>query len=916
MLGNSGDDLLIYCWQRKNGNPEQATYFVCLKKQYVGNMSTVTRVVAPKFPYRLVSLAAPGGKNWGFTYDPVGRLLTQTLPNGLSTQHGYDTVGRPASLQHKDGSTVVEGWNYSYDKNDNLRTIASARTGDAGAWTYLYDGRNRLREAFRKNSAGALVSRHGFEYDAGDNLSSKTVTPYTQQFFDAFSDGNINANPAWLSTGVWSATTQEAVNTANPSINPEISQNIANSDGEYWYSYKIEDVSVSGARTRLLLRRTNATNDCIRILFNANSFNIKQQSGGVTTDLLTNSSIVTASDTWYDVYARAAGGTIEVWRGLRGEKLSLVGKVTNATVLSGEAVAFDTACNTVAHFDDLRMCTARTANQSFTSTFTGAFDGWVAETGTWSAANNYLTNTSTGVQAAMRKDTASTDFQMKFSYRDTSGTPGPWAQARFRYADGNNFAFLTLYPTSFGLSEKRSGTVVGLTSGSWTTTSGTWYDVTVIAEGSHIEVWRGPKDGAQSRVCSVDTATVMSGVKSYLVAAVNGTYAFDDVQVTAEDLSTTTYTYDTANQLTAMNVNGTTTNFSYDDWGRMAGKTQGSYAATYDYRFGDKLKAVTSSFPGEAPSVGYNYDGLGKRRVEQLGTSSITWFRWLGMEESGEYTGTPGSWTIGAMQTGYVPGLATFAGSNPVTAEWRYPLTDHLGSVRQLSAQNKAALAHYDYAPYGELMRSAGLPLTVGYTGHRWDPAIGQYFAPFRYYNPQTARWNMRDPLGLIAGVNQYAYVSGNPALKIDPLGLCGLGFGIGFVGFMVMTIGPLVVDKLPAAIAISGPAAFLIGVGIIGVGLLVYFSDVYSGGQSVERVGNTAEDNGRLNNGLDGSVDAFLNEQDQQNRQALQQIKPSPPPQQNPNPQNCPNTTGTSGNQGPSIRRIEQPLENDGRRY
>ena len=184
----------------------------------------------------------------------------------------------------------------------------------------ICDGRNRLRDAFRKNSAGALVSRHGFEYDAGDNLTSKTVTPYTQQFFDAFSDGNITANPAWLSTGVWSATTQEAVNTANPSINPEISQNIANSDGEYWYSYKIEDVSVSGARTRLLLRRTNATNDCIRILFNANSFNIKQQSGGATTDLLTNSSIVTASDTWYDVYVRAAGSRIEVWRGLRGEK--------------------------------------------------------------------------------------------------------------------------------------------------------------------------------------------------------------------------------------------------------------------------------------------------------------------------------------------------------------------------------------------------------------------------------------------------------------------------------------------------------------------------------------------------------------------------------------------------------------------
>ena len=88
------------------------------------------------------------------------------------------------------------------------------------------------------------------------------------------------------------------------------------------------------------------------------------------------------------------------------------------------------------------------------------------------------------------------------------------------------------------------------------------------------------------------------------------------------------------------------------------------------------------------------------------------------------------------------------------------------------SAADKSARARYDFSPYGELMRSAGLPLTTGYTGHRWDPAIGQYFAPFRYYNPQTARWNMRDPLGHLEGVNMYAYLVGNPVMAFDPMGL------------------------------------------------------------------------------------------------------------------------------------------------
>ncbi len=418
--------------------------------------------------------------------------------------------------------------------------------------------------------------------------------------------------------------------------------------------------------------------------------------------------------------------------------------------------------------------TARAANQSFSSTFTGSFDGWVQNTGTFSTANNYLINTTPAIQCIMRRDTANGDFQMKFSYRDTSPISGPWGQLRFRYVDDNNFGYLTLYPGSFSLSEKRAGTLVTLASGSWSTTSGDWYDVTLIADGSHIEVWRGPKDGAQTRMCSVDTATVLSGNASYLVVTTDGVYAFDDVQVSAEDLSATTYTYDAANQLTAMNVNGTTTNFTYDAWGRMVGKTQGAYAATYYYRFGDKLKSVTSNFPGETASVGYNYDGLGRRRLEQRDNTTATWFRWSGSEECGEYAGTVGSWTIGALQTGYVPGLATFAGSNPSTAEWRYHLTDHLGSVRQLTGQTKAALARYDYAPYGELLRSAGQPLTVGYTGHLWDSAIDQYYAPFRYYNPQTARWNMRDPLGFVDGPNVYAYVSNAPIRRSDLLGLCG----------------------------------------------------------------------------------------------------------------------------------------------
>ena len=189
------------------------------------------------------------------------------------------------------------------------------------------------------------------------------------------------------------------------------------------------------------------------------------------------------------------------------------------------------------------------------------------------------------------------------------------------------------------------------------------------------------------------------------------------------------------------------------------------------------------------------------------------------------------------MQTGYVPGLATFAGSNPATAEWRYQLTDHLGSVRQLTGQTKAALARYDYASYGELMRNAGLPLTVGYTGHLWDNAIGQYYAPFRYYNPQTARWNMRDPLGFVDGPNVYAYVAGNPVNYIDPFGLsaasaCMIAIGpslpslSSMVSVLVGGAGSIGVflPTLPVSVPVI-ITGVTIGVVVLGIGGLIYFA-------------------------------------------------------------------------------------------
>ncbi len=145
--------------------------------------------------------------------------------------------------------------------------------------------------------------------------------------------------------------------------------------------------------------------------------------------------------------------------------------------------------------------------------------------------------------------------------------------------------------------------------------------------------------------------------------------------------------------------------------------------------------------------------------------------RWAGWNVIADYTGD-GSWTVGARTMSYTPGLAQAQGANPTTAAYQYSMADHLGSVRQITAQDKSALAHYAYTPYGETDFAAGLSMTHGFTGHRWDAETGLYFAPFRYYAPQNARWMKRDPIGLFGGLNFYLYVSSRPTCLYDPLGL------------------------------------------------------------------------------------------------------------------------------------------------
>lgn len=52
------------------------------------------------------------------------------------------------------------------------------------------------------------------------------------------------------------------------------------------------------------------------------------------------------------------------------------------------------------------------------------------------------------------------------------------------------------------------------------------------------------------------------------------------------------------------------------------------------------------------------------------------------------------------------------------------------------------------------------------------DEETGLHYNWHRYYEPGLGRYVTADPIGLVAGMNLYTYVGGNPLSKIDPSGL------------------------------------------------------------------------------------------------------------------------------------------------
>jgi RHS repeat-associated protein len=94
-----------------------------------------------------------------------------------------------------------------------------------------------------------------------------------------------------------------------------------------------------------------------------------------------------------------------------------------------------------------------------------------------------------------------------------------------------------------------------------------------------------------------------------------------------------------------------------------------------------------------------------------------------------------------------------------------------------------ALTTQYTYEPFGATAASgAASDNSTQFTGREND-STGLYYYRARYYSPNLKRFISEDPVGLVGGINAYAYVDNNPVTFNDASGLGWSGRADAFNG-------------------------------------------------------------------------------------------------------------------------------------
>ncbi|MDU3814956.1 MAG: RHS repeat-associated core domain-containing protein [Pantoea sp.] len=230
----------------------------------------------------------------------------------------------------------------------------------------------------------------------------------------------------------------------------------------------------------------------------------------------------------------------------------------------------------------------------------------------------------------------------------------------------------------------------------------------------------------------------------------------------------------------------------YDGWGNLVSRRSGLYEQHYEYDAENRLIKAEGNGPEGRFTAHYHYDALGRRIrknvTTQRGTTEAR-FLWQGYRllQEQQHNGQCITYIYDPDEA-YSP-LARvdhLAGDKRGDMLWfstdlngaPLEVTDGYGELRWSGCYGSFGEVTRQTEGFCRLARQTALhhqPLR--YAGQYADSETGLHYNLFRYYDPQTGRFTVQDPIGLAGGINLYSYAP-NPLSWIDPLGLSGEPIG------------------------------------------------------------------------------------------------------------------------------------------
>jgi RHS repeat-associated protein len=590
----------------------------------------------------IATVTDPNGHVTSYTYDAEGNELTTTDALGSTTTFTYNGLNEVASETTPLGDTT----SYSYDGNGNLLSMTDPL---GNTYTYSYGDADPGDVTSVADPDGDVTTT---TYESqGDEMTVSTspsvgVTDTTEYAYDVDSERTCMASPDAVAKGVScpAAGAPYVVGTTSytyDSVGELVASTNANGRATS-FSYDADgnqtqqtnpDGDITTTTYDLLNRPVTVTagENAASPSMTSSTYDVPAGAGAC-------SAAITGA-TYCDVTTNANGGVTVAYYNAAEELIA-------ETLPGGQTSQFtyDPAGNETTMVDAAGRTTTDSHDADNRVTAVSYSDGTTPDVSyTYDADGNRL---------SMTDGTGTTTYTYDADGRLTSTTDGVGATVSYSYDGAGNVASLT-YPTGRVATHTydNAGLMVSTADGSGSTTSFAYdadgnlvstvypngdavessYDLTDALIGTGVVPTSSPSSPLATITYSRDLSGLvtqesdsgaLSGTTGYsynaqqqLTSAGSGVYGYDATGDLTE-VPGGTQTFHSSEELTASNVNGVTTSYTYDAVGERTGGTSPGSVTTYGYDQAGELTsysatesttsppAVTSVSPASGPSSG------------------------------------------------------------------------------------------------------------------------------------------------------------------------------------------------------------------------------------------------------------------------------------------------------------------------